>query len=574
MIRIIKSYTKIFKGIRVPWLLLFLVVAISMIQSHVEVEAVTITASIIDGTQNSIKTAELIRYVEFQLISGGIIVASTYISGLLLQSINLSVRKKMWNKMMHLPTAYYDSDNASALVTRITADADSAGEYFQLLIQIFTALYAGIVAYQKLFSYQMQMGLMTLIIVPLVISITVAYSLLTYRAGAKARTRLAEVMGYIAERVRGLRLIKSFSMEEEEQEKADRIFKEKCRADIRLSYTSMIQLGGMQLIGGICIVISFLMGSRMVAAGELTVGRLIGFYTLTSLAVTRLGQICLNVGTFSQNAGIVRKIADIMDVPDEREEGCEMDVADEDIVLEHVSFSYGSKRSEKVLKDVCCTIPKGKVTAIVGTNGAGKSTLFKLLERMYEPSEGAIRFGTKDISEFRLPSWRKSFAIVSQEKPLLSGTIRDNIIYGVERTVTEEELVNVAKMANIYDFVMETPGHFDADVGPGGSNFSGGQQQCIAIARAMMRNPDYLLLDEATSNLDVKSEQQVTKALENLMKGRTTVMIAHNYSATVFADQVIVLCGGEVQACGTPEELIETNEYYRTFAKAGAGLAK
>ena len=574
MIRIIKSYTKIFKGIRVPWLLLFLVVAISMIQSHVEVEAVTITASIIDGTQNSIKTAELIRYVEFQLISGGIIVASTYISGLLLQSINLSVRKKMWNKMMHLPTAYYDSDNASALVTRITADADSAGEYFQLLIQIFTALYAGIVAYQKLFSYQMQMGLMTLIIVPLVISITVAYSLLTYRAGAKARTRLAEVMGYIAERVRGLRLIKSFSMEEEEQEKADRIFKEKCRADIGLSYTSMIQLGGMQLIGGICIVISFLMGSRMVAAGELTVGRLIGFYTLTSLAVTRLGQICLNVGTFSQNAGIVRKIADIMDVPDEREEGCEMDVADEDIVLEHVSFSYGSKRSEKVLKDVCCTIPKGKVTAIVGTNGAGKSTLFKLLERMYEPSEGAIRFGTKDISEFRLPSWRKSFAIVSQEKPLLSGTIRDNIIYGVERTVTEEELVNVAKMANIYDFVMETPGHFDADVGPGGSNFSGGQQQCIAIARAMMRNPDYLLLDEATSNLDVKSEQQVTKALENLMKGRTTVMIAHNYSATVFADQVIVLCGGEVQACGTPEELIETNEYYRTFAKAGAGLAK
>ena len=140
--------------------------------------------------------------------------------------------------------------------------------------------------------------------------------------------------------------------------------------------------------------------------------------------------------------------------------------------------------------------------------------------------------------------------------------------------MSEEELIHVAKMANVYDFIMNTPGQFDAEAGPGGSNFSGGQQQCIAIARAMMRNPDYLLLDEATSNLDVKSEQLVTEALSNLMKNRTTILIAHNYSATVFADQVIVLCDGEIKGCGTPEELLETNEYYRTFAKAGAGIAK
>lgn len=248
-----------------------------------------------------------------------------------------------------------------------------------------------------------------------------------------------------------------------------------------------------------------------------------------------------------------------------------MDVADADIILDHVDFSY---QTAKVLSNLNCSIPKGKITAIVGTNGSGKSTLFKLLERMYNPTAGKIYFGDKDITEFSLSSWRKSFAIVAQEKPLLSGTIRENIMYGVERKVTEEELIHVAKMANIYDFVMNTPGQFDAQVGPGGSNFSGGQQQCIAIARAMMRNPDYLLLDEATSNLDVKSEQQVTEALNNLMEGRTTILIAHNYSATIFADQVIVLCDGEIQAVGTPKELLETNEYYRTFAKAGTEIAK
>ncbi len=244
-------------------------------------------------------------------------------------------------------------------------------------------------------------------------------------------------------------------------------------------------------------------------------------------------------------------------------------MSDADIVLDHVDFSY---RTASVLQDINCVIPKGKVTAVVGTNGAGKSTLFKLLERMYDPTAGKICFGDKDVTQFKLSSWRKSFAIVSQEKPILSGTIRENIIYGVERPVSEEELVHVAKMANIYDFVMNTPGQFDAEVGPGGSNFSGGQQQCIAIARAMMRNPDYLLLDEATSNLDVKSEQLVTEALSNLMKGRTTVLIAHNYSATVFADQVIVLCDGEIKGCGTPKELLAANEYYRTFANAGAGI--
>ena len=571
MIKIIKNYTKIFRGMRLPWLLLFLLVVISAIQANVEVGAITLTASIIDGTQKAIKTDELIQYIELQLLSGIITIASTYISGLVLQKLNLLVRLRVWNKMMNLPTSYYDSDNANELVTRVTSDADSAGNYFQLIISMFIAVYSAIVAYRQLFHFQLQMGMALLLIIPLTIGISVFYSVVAYRAGSKTRMTLAASMGYLAEHVRGLRLIKSFRMEDEEYRQADDLFRKQCRSDIALSYTNMIQMGGMELIGCMCIVISFVLGGRLVASGDLTIGRLIAFYTLSGVATARMAQICTSVGSFSQNAGIVQKISSILDAEEESEAGVEMDVADADIHVDHVSFSYGKT---PVFKDVNCVFPRGKVTAIVGTNGAGKSTLFKLLERMYEPSEGEITFGDRKISEFRLSAWRKSFAIVAQEHPLLSGTIRDNIVYGVERKVTEEELIHVAKMANIYDFVMSTPGGFDAEVGPGGSNFSGGQQQCIAIARAMMRNPDYLLLDEATSNLDARSEQQVTAALENLMKGRTTIMIAHNYSATAFADQVIVLCDGHVEACGTPEELLETNEYYQTFARAGSGVAR
>ena len=280
MIKIIKNYTKIFRGMRLPWLLLFLLVVISAIQANVEVGAITLTASIIDGTQKAIKTDELIQYIELQLLSGIITIASTYISGLVLQKLNLLVRLRVWNKMMNLPTSYYDSDNANELVTRVTSDADSAGNYFQLIISMFIAVYSAIVAYRQLFHFQLQMGMALLLIIPLTIGISVFYSVVAYRAGSKTRMTLAASMGYLAEHVRGLRLIKSFRMEDEEYRQADDLFRKQCRSDIALSYTNMIQMGGMELIGCMCIVISFVLGGRLVASGDLTIGRLIAFYTL------------------------------------------------------------------------------------------------------------------------------------------------------------------------------------------------------------------------------------------------------------------------------------------------------
>ena len=563
MIRGLKDYTRIFKGVRLPWLLLALVVILAVVKTNVEVESITLTASIIDGTQNAVKVDELIRYVVYLVVTGVLTIASTYVSGLTYQKINLGVRLKLWKKMMALPTRFYDSDNGNELVSRVTSDADSAYFYFQLVINLFTAVYGCVTAYRKLFRFEPTLATVELVIIPLTIGITLVYGGLTYRTGATSRNRLAATMGYLVERVRNLRLIKSFRMEREEFNTADDLFRKQCRANINLSLTSLVQLAGMEVIGCISIVVSFLFGGQMVAAGTLTTGKLVGFYTLSGLASVRMAEICSYTGAFARYAGVMQKIARVLDQPDEPEEGLALEETSGDLTLEHVSFSYGTA---PILKDVCVTIPEGKVTAIIGTNGAGKTTLFKLLERMYPPSQGTIRFGQTDIADLNLSAWRGNLAIVAQDKPLLSGTIRENILYGVHREVSEAELIDVAKKANVYDFAMAAGG-FDAQVGPGGSNFSGGQQQCIAIARAMMRNPSCLLLDEATSNLDVRSEQQVTLALWQLMKGRTTVLIAHNYSATQFADQVIVLRDGAVEAAGTPAQLLETNEYYRTFAK-------
>lgn len=280
--------------------------------------------------------------------------------------------------------------------------------------------------------------------------------------------------------------------------------------------------------------------------------------------------------------GIVKKLCDIdgIAIPAEM---LEVHVDDKQVeqAIERLSLRYAKECPAETAQNgdlVRChaeagdgrpiLLYPGMATAIIGGNGAGKSTLFKLLTRLYEPKSGAIRFGGDNIADFALTGWRdRCFAYVFQKDPLIGGTVRENITYSLDREVSEEELIAAAKKANCYDCIMAKPGGFDEDVGLGGSNFSGGQAQCISIARAMLRDADYLLLDEATSNLDVVSEAAVTEAMDHLMEGRTTIMIAHNFAATRNADYIIVMKDGTVEASGTPEELQETNEYYRMFSK-------
>lgn len=307
------------------------------------------------------------------------------------------------------------------------------------------------------------------------------------------------------------------------------------------------------------------MGGQLIPSGEVTIGDLTSFYMITGVVSVQLMQFFMNAGSVAGIFGTMKKTAQIMETDSEPSGGDPVPAICSDIVFDHVSFSYTDERD--VLRDVSMTIPMGRVTAVIGGNGAGKSTVFKLLARLYEPKDGAIRFGGEDIAQYELTDWRDHFSYVFQNEPLLGGTVRENITYGLEREVSDEELFAVAKKANCYDFVMAKPNGFDEDVGLGGSNFSGGQAQCIAIARAMLRSADYLLLDEATSNLDVMSEAMVTEAMANLMRGKTTVMIAHNYAATRSADHIIVMNDGAVEAEGAPEELLGSNDYYRLFSQ-------
>ena len=559
----IKRYQNIFRGVRIPWVMLAVLLILNIIESHVFLEQTTLTADIIDTSQKAINANQLVRFIVVLLVNSALSISINYINGWTDQKLSYGVRNKLWNKLMHLPTRYYDQESGDTLVSRVTTDSDHSATYFNIAIKFVSTVYASAVAVRQMYRYSPQLTFYMLIAMPILLTISALVGKLSFTANKKAQVAFADALGYLVERTRNLRLIKAARMEHAEQQAGKKWFDRQFQVSLLSTTVNSLTAALIPIFSGVGIVVSFVMGGRLVQEGVITVGKLVGFYTLSGLLSAHMLTFLQLYTSLKEANGRLDKVAELLETPDEKQEGIEFDVADADLVAENVSFSYSDAPT---LNGVNFRIPKGQITAIVGPNGAGKSTMFKLLERMYDPDIGTLRFGNDDIRKYDLASWRGSFAIVSQDKPLLSGTVRENILYGVRRKVEEEELIHVAKLANIYDFVMATPGGFDAPVGMGGSNFSGGQRQCIAIARAMMRNPDYLLLDEATSNLDAKSEQLVSQALANLMKGRTTVMIAHNYSATRDATHIVVMKDGKVEAEGSPEEMLASNEYYRAFA--------
>lgn len=559
------NYFAVLKGVKLPWLIIICSTVFSLIMMNAQLQISTMTADIIDTSQNAINARKLLPYVGTVALSAVCTIFSNYFTRKMEELINMRVRVKLWDKIMRLPTRYYDVDNGDELVSRVTSDAEAPSSLFTMAVSCVVCVVTTVQAFMQLFDYNTLLATYSLLIIPVTIILSVIISVLQFKLGVYGTTTMAGSTGYLAERVRNFRLIKSAVAEKLEEQKGKKTFKEMYKAD----FLSWMLVAAYQLSSTIFsimfIFIIFVIGGQLAAKGEVTIGDLTGFYMITGIVGLQLMQLFMNAGSVFGTFGTMKKITEISEADCESSEGREVPALCTDIVFDDVTFGYDGERD--VLKDVSFRIPMGRVTAIIGGNGAGKSTVFKLLTRLYEPKNGKIRFGQDDISEYNVTDWRDRFAYVFQANPLVSGTVRENITYGLDREVSEEELIEVAKKANCYDCIMSKPDGFNEDVGLNGSNFSGGQGQCISIARAMLRNADYLLLDEATSNLDVLSEAMVTEALGNLMENRTTIMIAHNYSATKNADNVIVMRDGQVEASGTPEELLETNEYYQMFSR-------
>ncbi len=556
-------YFRMLSGVKMPWLLLAGSTGITLLSYYFSMNSTYLSGDIVDASGNP-ATEQVVQYAVYAIL----VAVMTAVSGIILtlasEKINLGLRQKMWKKMMYLPHTFYDKDKGETLVNRITAGCDNGSVIFSIIIGSLTMVYALILYIKQLFDTDTTMALYVLALLPMSAVAGWINGKVQYWLGSRSMARSGEATAYLVERTRNLNLIRSAGTQNTETELGNEAFRKQFRvqlADIGI-YTvySFISDSIIPVLGQAIILLG---GGKLVMDGVLTSGDVLVFYSFSNMIAIYFSILFGYIGTVKGGIGSMDRIVEILEVETENiDAGVQADLPDTNIEVQNVRFGYGDK---VVLDGVTCTIPKGKVTTVIGANGSGKSTLFKLLERFYAPETGAILFGGRDVSQYSLRSWRRAIGYVPQSCAIMEGTLRSNITYGSDRAVSDEELREVARMANLTELVESLPDGFDSYVAPGGRNFSGGQRQCIAIARAIMRDPDYLLLDEATSALDTRSRRAVTAALQNLMKGRTTIMIAHDLASIRHADNVIVIRDGKVDACGSPDDIIKISELYRQF---------
>lgn len=489
----------------------------------------------------------------------------TYLLSKIGEKTIYSIREKLWKHLINLKMSFFDKNESGQLMSRITDDTNVINLFIsEKAPSVLPSLLTLMGSIVMLFILDWQMTLMTFLILPIFIGIMVPLGRKMGKISKDTQTEISRFSGILGRVLTEMKLVKVTTSEEKELEKTkgtllgiyDLGLKEaKIRAIIS-------PLSGAIMTLTVAVILGF--GGIRVSSGAITAGTLVAmiFY------VVQLSAPILNFSMFltdyKKAVGASERIYEIyQEEAEKRGDDHNQPITNhQDITFENVSFGY---EAHSVIKDLSLSIRSGEVTAFVGPSGSGKSTLFSLIERLYPIDHGQILYGNQPIDDISLKYWRQKIGYVMQSNAMMSGTIRDNLTYGVYSEVEEETLVHYTKMARCYDFIMAFPQGFDTEIGERGTKLSGGQRQRIDIARSFIKNPDILLLDEATANLDSESEFYIQQALNELMKDRTTIVIAHRLATIKKANQIVFLDKGQITGVGTHQELLASHEKYRHF---------
>lgn len=557
-----------------PKKIIIISITLSILSSFINLVLPIITKTIIDDFSiDNIKWSWVVYLIVFfifnSILSGVSFYMLKYIGG----NAIYCIRRKMWNHILGLPISYFDSNDSGQTISRLTEDIENMNSFISekipnLLSQIIIII--GSVTMLIVLDWKLTLAMLS--IIPVTLFVILPIGNLTYKVSLNLQNETANFIGFLNRVLTEIRLVKSYSAETKEFKNGERKLLELFNLNLKeakiQAIVSPIVTGTMMLM--LLIIIGY--GGLRVSNGEISAGTFVAILFYLIQSITPIASLSSFYTDYKKTIGSTERLYEIYIMPQEAIYNSNIPINDVDsnLLIKNLSFSYDGKVN--VLKNINITIPENKTTAIVGPSGSGKSSLFYLIERMYEPQVGAIYYGGVSISDYGLKEWRNVIGYVMQESAMINGTIKENLIYGVDDVddVDDKKIIQYAKLANAYEFIKNFPAGFNTLVGERGIKLSGGQRQRIAIGRAFLRDPDLLLLDEATASLDSESEQLVQDALKKLMKSRTTIVIAHRLSTIKNADQIIFLDNGEITGIGSHQELLETHKKYALFVETQA----
>lgn len=478
-----------------------------------------------------------------------------------------NLKETAFKKLVFLPLDFYNRNKVGELTSRIATDVNLIQKTLQTTIaELFRQFITIIIAFSFVLYFSWELALWMLAVVPVLAIVAIIFGRYIRKLSKQAQDESAKSNAILEEVLMGIVNVKAFTAEKSESKR----YEKKVGSIANLNIRSGVMRGLFVsfiifcMFGGIAFVIWKAKG--METAGEITLAEFNAFILYTIFLGASFGAIPDLYADVQKAIGSTERLMDIIEEPEEIQGEKELNEFDGNVEFKNVHFAYPQREEITVLQSVSFKAKAGETTALVGGSGAGKSTISSLLLKFYETQEGAILFDGQDIKNIRNEQLRDTMALVPQEVILFGGTIKENVLYG-KPDATPEEIEAALKQANAYDFVMEFPDQMETIVGDRGIQLSGGQRQRIAIARAVLKDPKILILDEATSALDSESEKVVQDALEKLMKGRTSFVIAHRLSTVRNADNILVLDKGEIVEQGSHEALIAENGIYKKLVE-------
>lgn len=525
-----------------------------------------LTQKIIDVALPEKNLGKLALFVGVSLLATIILnflgVLQGYLSTWIAKKITFSIKNDMYNKLSHMPQSFFAELKDGEILTRLTSDVDGIQQVFQTtIINAMTSVFILGTSLVALFNLNPLLALISIATIPLFIFPTKKVGKLRFKITSESQKQLSQLNSHVQESLspQGSLLMKLFTNEKKANENFVHVNEKVTQLQIKETLAGRWFRMTMSIFTTIGPMLVYLVGGYLFIQGEMTIGSILTFATLLSRMYSPVTQLSNIQVDFMRSFALFDRIFTYLDLkPETNTHISQGKITQGEIIFDQVNFGY---EKNTTLKNISTTFEKGETTAIVGLSGAGKSTLTNLIPRLITPSSGEIFIDGENIKHFSLEYLRQHIGFVSQESFLLNTTIKENLLYA-KKEATEEELIAACKASFLHDFIVSLPEGYNTPVGNRGVKLSGGEKQRLAIARVILKNPQIIILDEATAALDTLSEYYVQKVMDELMKNRTAIVIAHRLATIKNAKKIIVMEQGKIVESGTQDELLRKNGLY------------